>query len=58
MKQEVMDSQIELINEDTTVQLGGAREAIEDKDVVCGNLRECGWNSDSCPKLERCTWNG
>lgn len=57
MKKEKMESQIELINEDAAIQLGGAKEALDAVDKVCGNLRTCGWNSDTCPKLESCTWN-
>lgn len=56
MKEE-MESQIELINEETAIQLGGANDSFATDDKVCGNLRICDWNSDVCPKLERCNWN-
>lgn len=52
------DSQIEFINEEDLDLLGGANETeMMPADKVCGNLRQCGWNEQDCPKLERCTWN-
>lgn len=52
------DSQIEFINEEDLDLLGGANETeMMQADKVCGNLRECGWNNQECPKLERCDWN-
>jgi len=56
MKQELMNTEIELINEDEAFQLGGANE-YEMSNQICGNLRECSWNNDTCPKLEKCGWN-
>lgn len=52
------DSQIEFINEEDLDLLGGANETeMMPENKVCGNLRQCGWNEQDCPKLERCTWN-
>lgn len=60
-KEELNESlvpQIELINEETAVQLGGANaSSFEAVIKTCGNLRQCGWNNDNCPKLEKCNWN-
>lgn len=52
------DSQIEFINEEDLDLIGGANEMeMMQADKVCGNLRQCGWNNQECPKLERCDWN-
>lgn len=50
------ESQIEFINEEDLDLIGGTCANME-VDKVCGNLRQCGWNSQECPKLERCSWN-
>ena len=49
------ESQIEFINEEDLDFLGGAKDMIGADNNVCGNLRECGWNSQECPKLEKCS---
>ena len=52
------DSQIEFINEEDLDLIGGANEMeMMQADKVCGNLRQCGWNNQECPKVERCDWN-
>lgn len=48
---------IEFINEDSIMELGGAKTTVNNTKKACGNLRTCGWNSDTCPRLEKCTWN-
>ncbi len=52
------DSQIEFINEEDLDLLGGANETdMMEADKTCGNLLQCGWNNQDCPKLEKCNWN-
>lgn len=52
------DCQIEFINEEDLDLIGGANETgMVQADKVCGNLRQCGWNNQECPKLEKCNWN-
>lgn len=57
MKKQILDSQIELINEDSILLFGGENRPANNMGGVCGALRNCDWNNDTCPKLETCTWN-
>jgi len=50
-------NEIEFINEDEIIELGGAKRDLVKDDNVCGNLRECTINNAKCPRLERCGWN-
>lgn len=57
MKKQNLDSQIELINEDSVLLFGGENKPIHWAGDYCGALKHCNWNNDTCPKLETCDWN-
>lgn len=57
MMKQNLDSQIELINEDSVLLFGGENRPIDRTNSYCGLLRNCDWNNADCPRLETCTWN-
>lgn len=38
--------------------LASIKGGVDPGDHTCSALVDCGWNSDACPKLKTCTWNG
>lgn len=47
---------IEVIKDLSLSSIKGGNNSLQPS--TCSKLKDCGWNSEACPSLTSCSWNG